>query len=92
MTTRGQPCLSSEHFDVAQHRPVEPSKGCFFVPVLNHVLTIGQDLFSIKTKKVKRRLIQMREKLIKILSTNDLKSTISPSLSEDIVMKSVGRS
>jgi hypothetical protein len=25
---------------------------CFFVPVLNHVLTIGQDLFSIKTMKL----------------------------------------
>jgi len=42
--------LISEHFDVAQHRPVELSKGCFFVPVLNHDLTIGQDLFIIKTK------------------------------------------
>ncbi|HEX9665571.1 MAG TPA: hypothetical protein VGA95_03340 [Thermodesulfobacteriota bacterium] len=30
---------------------IEGSKDCFFVPVLNHVLTIGQDLFSIKTKK-----------------------------------------
>jgi hypothetical protein len=30
-------------------------KNCFFVPVLNHVLTIGQDLFSIKTKKLERK-------------------------------------
>jgi hypothetical protein len=34
----------------------------------------------------------MREKLIKILSPNYLTSTISPSLSEYIVIKSVGRS
>jgi hypothetical protein len=31
---------------------LEGSKGCFFVPVLNHVLTIGQALVSIKTKKL----------------------------------------
>jgi hypothetical protein len=43
-------------------------------PVPNHVLTIGQDLFSIKTKKVERRLIQMRENLTKILSSNYLTS------------------
>lgn len=37
--------------------PVELSKCYFFVPVLNQVLTIGQDIFSIKAKKLKTTTI-----------------------------------
>jgi hypothetical protein len=54
-----RPCLSSEHFHVAQHRFAELSKDCLFVPVLNHVLTIGQDLLSIKTKKIKNWMMNL---------------------------------
>ena len=46
---------------------IEGSKGCFFVPVLNHVLTIGQDLFSIKTKKLERKVGRMKKIDLKIL-------------------------
>jgi hypothetical protein len=50
-------------------------------------------LLCIKTKKIERRLIQMRKKLIKILSSNYLTSTIARDLKGlEAISFGIGRS